>query len=835
MRPSRRPAAGRLRIALLLAVAVVPTSLGAGFLNPFPAGADTINTVGSSQSSSRSNITLDRPSGTSAGHVMVASLVSNSDSPSFTAPAGWTLVRSASIPGALLQAAYVKVAGADEPGSYTWSVGKSRNLAGGITAYSGVSTASPVDAHGASVQSTATTSVTAPSVTTTETGGRLLHLAAISAGGTVSPPAGMTERWEMASTSKPNRQDVLAALADVALGTAGATGTRTAITSIAAPNIGIALALRPAGAASPPDSTPPDTTITSGPSGTVGSSTATFSFSSTEANSTFVCKLDAGPFEPCSSPRTYSGLTNGSHTFSVAATDPAGNQDPDPASRTWTVGVSGDTVLAGAGDISTCSNNNDEATAQLLDAVVASHPNAKVFTTGDNVYESGTATEFANCYNPTWGRHKARTSPSVGNHEYGTAGASGYFNYFGAAAGESGKGYYDYTLGGWHVIALNSQCSAVGGCFAGSAQEQWLRSRLAAVSAECTVAYWHHPRFSSGANHGTNPTYQPLWQALYDAGADLVLNGHDHIYERFGPQTPAGQADATYGIRQITIGTGGRSLYGTIAPIANSQFVYNSNYGILKLTLRGGSYDWQMIRVGGVTVDAGTSNCHGAPPAPPPPPPPPPGEGPIAVVGSSSSESSSSRTSMTISRPSGTQAGHVMLASVVVNDDDVISAPAGWTVVRQDTISNTLRQAIYYRVAGSSEPSAYTWTLPDWRRIAGGITAYSGVNTTTPIDAHAAFVQTTATTAVTAPSVTTTVADARLLHFAAVNAEGTIAPPGGMAERWEAASPNSSNTRDAIAALADAVQTAAGSTGSRTATASSPGRNIGTAVALRPA
>jgi hypothetical protein len=146
---------------------------------------------------------------------------------------------------------------------------------------------------------------------------------------------------------------------------------------------------------------------------------------------------------------------------------------------------------------------------------------------------------------------------------------------------------------------------------------QWLRSVLAASSAECTVAYWHHPRFSSGGNHGPNPTYQPFWDALYEGGADLVLAGHDHVYERFAPQTPAGEADPAFGLRQFTIGTGGRSLYSFGAVQPNSEFRYNANYGILELTLRNGAYDWRMIRVGSAVVDSGSGNCHGAPsPAP---------------------------------------------------------------------------------------------------------------------------------------------------------------------------------------------------------------------------
>ncbi len=267
-----------------------------------------------------------------------------------------------------------------------------------------------------------------------------------------------------------------------------------------------------------------------------------------------------------------------------------------------------DPILVGAGDIASCNSSGDEATATLLDSI-----DGTIFTTGDNVYESGTDTEFTNCYDPTWGRHKSRTRPSVGNHEYATTGASGYFKYFGAAAGDPKKGYYSYDLGAWHIIVLNSNCSQVGGCTAGSPQEQWLRADLAAYPATCTLAYWHHARFSSGS-HGNSTAVQPLWQALYDAGADVVVSGHDHDYERFAPQTPSGAADPVYGIRQFVAGMGGKSHYGfgTIQP--NSEARNSDTYGVLKFTLHATSYDWQFVPETGKTYsDSGTTNCHGSP------------------------------------------------------------------------------------------------------------------------------------------------------------------------------------------------------------------------------
>lgn len=188
-------------------------------------------------------------------------------------------------------------------------------------------------------------------------------------------------------------------------------------------------------------------------------------------------------------------------------------------------------VLVGAGDIADCSGSGDEATAKLLDGIPGT-----VFTTGDNAYESGTPSEFANCYDPTWGRYKARTRPSPGNHDYLTSGASGYFDYFGAAAGDPSKGYYSYNLGDWHIISLNSMCENVGGCGASSPMVSWLKQDLAANPKTCTLAYFHHPLFSSGKS-GNKTRMKPTWEVLYTKGADVVLNGHDHDYERFAPKT----------------------------------------------------------------------------------------------------------------------------------------------------------------------------------------------------------------------------------------------------------------------------------------------------------
>jgi len=260
-----------------------------------------------------------------------------------------------------------------------------------------------------------------------------------------------------------------------------------------------------------------------------------------------------------------------------------------------------DPVLVGAGDIADCSSEDDEATANLLDNIPGT-----VFTTGDNAYLDGTAADYMNCYEPSWGRHKARTYPSAGNHDYHTEGAAGYFDYFGPIAGEPGKGYYSYDLGTWHIIVLNSNIRVA----AGSEQEQWLRADLAAHPVACTLAYWHHPRFSSGEHHGSIVRMQPLWQALYDNGADVVLAGHEHNYERFAPQDPQGTADPIRGIRQFVIGSGGRGFYPLTNSIANSEVRNDDTHGVLKLVLHSGSYSWEFVPVeGGTFTDSGSAPC----------------------------------------------------------------------------------------------------------------------------------------------------------------------------------------------------------------------------------
>jgi acid phosphatase type 7 len=264
-------------------------------------------------------------------------------------------------------------------------------------------------------------------------------------------------------------------------------------------------------------------------------------------------------------------------------------------------------VVVAAGDIAICyGTGGDEATSRLLGDIEGT-----VLTLGDNAYQDGTPEEFADCYGPSWGLHKNRTKPSPGNHDYHSEGAEGYFGYFGEAAGESAKGYYSFDLGAWHVVALNSNCEYVGGCGAGSAQVRWLANDLRRNQAVCTLAYWHHPLFSSGEKHGSTPEVKPLWETLYEAGADVVLSAHEHNYERFAPQDPDGEVDPERGIREFVVGTGGKSHYPIVDPIANSEIHNDDTYGVLKLELLPKGYDWRFVPVEGERfTDSGSARCH---------------------------------------------------------------------------------------------------------------------------------------------------------------------------------------------------------------------------------
>jgi hypothetical protein len=637
-------------------------------------------------------------------------------------------------------------------------------------------------------------------------------------------------------------------------------------------------------------------------------------------------------------------LALGEYTARTEQVDGAGNTGFS-APDTFTVSSP---ILLAAGDIAACGETTqDEPTAQILDSI----PDGIVALLGDNVYSAGSPSEYTNCYEPTWGRHKARTRPSPGNHDYTTAGAAGYYGYFGAAVGDPSQGWYSYDVGDWHVIALNSNCYYVGGCDAGSAQEQWLRADLAAHPTSCTLAYWHHPRFNSSGTDSNNLSVEPLWQALWDHGAELVLNGHAHLYERYAPQAPNGAPDPAYGIRQITSGTGGYVLYpwGQIQP--NSEVRFNDAHGVLKLTLEPNGYNWQFLPVPGKTsTDSGSSSCHGVPqgppppppdssppaislaapsqgsttgdstptfagtagtatgdsttvvvkvyngtapsgtpvqtlvttrsgggayaveatsplalgtytaqaeqgdasgntgfssantfmvvdPGPPPPPPPPPsGTGP-AVRSVSSATANGPASELTLGKPAGTSEGDLLIAVIAHQGGSAknMPAPAGWTEIPGTNVyqGTNARIHAWYRFAGPTEPDFWLFTLTGGGDdMAGGIMSIVRGRTPVPIDAAAGQANATSTRPVTAPSITTTVADTLLLFAGACNNPATFTPPAGMTEQWDRATSGAFTV-----ALETAVESLGGAqaTGTRVATASGSCRSVAIDVAVAPA
>jgi len=327
----------------------------------------------------------------------------------------------------------------------------------------------------------------------------------------------------------------------------------------------------------------------------------------------FQCALDAAAFAACTSPQAYSSLAAGTHTFQVRAVDSGGNADPTPATRSWTVQSqqpAGDPMLLAAGDVAYCpgapSASGSAQTAQIL----GQYPNATIAVLGDAQYNNATLAEYQACFDKTWGAYKSRIRPAAGAHDYFTGSPDGYFSYFGAAAGTPNQGWYSYDLGSWHVVVLNAP-ACESSCPTNGAQMQWLQSDLAAHPAKCTLAYFAYPLFDSGTGEGPDPNMKPFWTALYNAGADVVLNGDEHLYERFAPQSPSGAADSAKGIREFLVGTGGRNLYSFGKAAANSQVRYNGSYGVLQMTLHAGSYDWTFLPVAGATfTDSGTGTCH---------------------------------------------------------------------------------------------------------------------------------------------------------------------------------------------------------------------------------
>jgi hypothetical protein len=260
-------------------------------------------------------------------------------------------------------------------------------------------------------------------------------------------------------------------------------------------------------------------------------------------------------------------------------------------------------IFAGAGDIAICGQEGDDLTAALLRTIA---PHA-VFTAGDNSNEDGTLVQYQNCFEASWGQFMDIIHPVPGNHDYYSDPLQNYYAYFGEIAGPAGLGYYSYDLGDWHIIALNSNCGYLG-CGPSSDQVAWLKQDLTDNPAACTLAIWHHPLFSSGLTRGA-PWMQSFWDVLYPAGVDVVINGHDHIYERTGKVDPKGLPDQERGIREFIVGTGGAGHYNLDQKFIFSEKQIIREFGVLKLTLASGSYEWSFINTEGVELDAGVDTC----------------------------------------------------------------------------------------------------------------------------------------------------------------------------------------------------------------------------------
>jgi len=479
------------------------------------------------------------------------------------------------------------------------------------------------------------------------------------------------------------------------------------------------------------DTTPPAMTLTSPANGDTRAEWPTFKGTAGTASgdsSTVTVNLYSGssttgtPLQTMTTTRGAGGdyavtavapLNPGTYTAQGQQGDSAGNTGSSSA-NTFTVG---DPQILAAGDIAYCQTDGASRTAPLLSRA----PDALVVPLGDIAYDNGQPSEYANCYDPTWGVAKARTRPVIGPHDEGVVSGgppagTGYVNYFAnqlapfaPTANDLAKLYYSYDLGAWHVVVINDSCvdGTTPNCDE-NAQEQWLGADLAAHSNLCTLAVFHRPRWSSDSVHGNRPFIGVYWNILYQYGVDLVLNGSAHDYERFAPQDPSGNLDTSYGIRQTVVGTGGNFTYplGTVQP--NSEVFDSSSYGVLKLTLHSSSYDWQFMPVadgrdpaGGSFTDSGSTSCHVAPPGPPSATP--------AVRSVSTATAKHPATSLTINTPSETAAGDLLVA-VVGNQSGLyrsVAPPSGWTAVPNAdyTDGNAVRSHAFYKIANSLEPA----------------------------------------------------------------------------------------------------------------------------------
>ena len=602
------------------------------------------------------------------------------------------------------------------------------------------------------------------------------------------------------------------------------------------------------------DVTPPAITLTSPANGS-SSGTTSPTFSGTAGtlpgdSSAVTVKVFSGstatgtPVQTLTATRAADGaysvqsaaLAAGTYTARAEQADSGGNVGLSSA-NTFTTN---DPVIIGSGDIAGCGSSDGDAETA---AVLAANPDALVYALGDLAYPNGQPSEYRDCYHPTWGAHKARTRPTPGGHDLetvsgGPPAGTGYRDYFqqqleqfGPTATDLTKLYYSYDVGTWHVVMLNAGCYyETPGCDP-TAMEQWFRDDLDAHPATCTVAMWHDPRFSSGNIHGDQGFIQPLWSIAYEKGVDVVLNGHEHDYERFAPMDANGALDTKYGVRQFVVGTGGYYLYGLGTRKATSEVWDNSGYGVLKLTLRAGAYDWKFLPVAGKSfTDSGSRACHE--------PRPKPTGGP-QVRSSASASANQGVSTLSIPKPAGTQEGDLLLGVVSHQGGSTrdMTPPTGWTAVPNADIyeGGNARIHAWWKVAGASEPSSYGFTVTggtSWSS-AGGVMAITGANLMSPIEtAGGLSTGSTTTTKLTAPALTTTKPNTLLVYGGAVNQPATFTPPQFYSEQWDLSTAATYNV-----ATETAVRTfeETGSTGTATATLNVAARGVAIHVAVSPA
>jgi hypothetical protein len=563
---------GRNYLVILLVVLTTFSALiYSAIFSPVNAAFSTIIFKGANPATTggaATSITYTKPAGVEANDIMLIQIVANGASGNiYTPPAGWSLIRRDNTSVLIGDALYYKVAGEFEPTAYTFTFSSSQQASGGIVAYSGVDTQNPIDAHSGSINLNAGPTLTAKPVLTTTPNDMLLFFGAVTSKTSINPPANMTQRWYSTGSTSTSSE-----MAEQILSTQGDSGSRIGTSgSSSASNIGQLVALRPA----------ISTVITPEPSPTIAPT-----------------PVSSDPAEPTTTPDP-----TPTESLSPAPTPtPTGAVTPQP-----------DITVVAVGDLH-CSQSNCKS-LQINNLVSQIGPQA--FLPIGDLLESGSYSNFMNYYHPTWNPFNPITFPVIGNHEGDGRGYYDYWNgvgVFNGKAGTRGKGWYSYNLGNWHIVALNSNCVSDSNrvsCQPDSEQINWLKADLAANPNKCTLAYMHHPYYSTGSRQ--YPELKTIFQTLYENKVELYLAGHTHYYQRFYPQDANANRDDVNGVTEIVSGTGGGSLanVGSSTRYKNAAKQIGRNHGVLKFVLKDGSYDFQFVPASGYTQsDSGSGICR---------------------------------------------------------------------------------------------------------------------------------------------------------------------------------------------------------------------------------